>query len=121
MAEHTPKPWRYRDENVQNGYRVFRFNEFAGSFCQWDGDGEVVWENAKLIAAAPDLLESSQKVMSLLEKHGSSIVPHLMDTDENAGEELRQAIARAKSGACEAEEKPIKRSASRDGPYEGSA
>ena len=40
------------------------------------------------------LLEYSKKVMALLEKNGGSIVPHLLDTDENDGEFLRQAIAK---------------------------
>lgn len=41
------------------------------------------------------LLKHSKKVMALLEEHGGSIVPHLIDDDENAGEFLRQAIAKA--------------------------
>ncbi len=42
-----------------------------------------------------ELLEYSKKVMALLDKLGGSIVPHLLDTDENDGEFLRQAIIKA--------------------------
>jgi hypothetical protein len=35
---------------------------------------------------------SAREVMDLLEKHGPSIVPHLLDDDENAGERLRTAL-----------------------------
>lgn len=45
--------------------------------------------------AGPDLLKAAKEVIGLLEKHGGSIVPHLMDTDENAGQRLRDAIAKA--------------------------
>jgi hypothetical protein len=51
--------------------------------------------NAKLIAAAPDLLSAAKEVMDTLAKFGGSIVPHLLDTDMNAGQRLRDAIAKA--------------------------
>jgi hypothetical protein len=56
---------------------------------------EQVLANAHLISAAPDMYEAAKKVMTALEKHGGSIVPHLMDTDDNAGQELREALAKA--------------------------
>ncbi len=44
--------------------------------------------------ADADLLKHAAEVMDTLEEYGPSIVPHLMDNDNNAGEQLRQAIAR---------------------------
>lgn len=42
-----------------------------------------------------EALRLGKIVMDLLEEHGASIVPHILDSDENAGERFRQAIARA--------------------------
>jgi hypothetical protein len=61
---------------------------------------------ARLIAiehnALPSLLDEigrlhrveqhARAVMGLLEKHGPSIVPHLLDTDDNPGQRLREAM-----------------------------
>lgn len=40
-------------------------------------------------------LKLGKIVMDLLQKHGPSIVPHLLDTDENAGQRFRDALERA--------------------------
>jgi len=42
------------------------------------------------------LAKAAAEVMDMLKKHGPSVVPHLMDSDENAGERLREEIAKAK-------------------------
>ena len=44
-----------------------------------------------------DLLAAAEAVMADLEEYGSSIVPHLIDTDENDGQRLRDAIAAVKA------------------------
>ena len=46
-----------------------------------------------------ELLRHAEAVMKQLEEHGGAIVPHLLDTDDNPGEFLRQAIYKAKTGA----------------------
>lgn len=51
--------------------------------------------NAAVIAGALEGLAAAKEVMSLLRDHGPAIVPHLMDSDQNAGQRLRDAIARA--------------------------
>ncbi len=43
------------------------------------------------------LLASAKEVMDLLEEYGPSIVPHLMDSDQNAGQRLRDAITAAEA------------------------
>ena len=34
----------------------------------------------------------AKEVMELLERHGEQVVPHLLDSDDNAGQFLREAI-----------------------------
>jgi len=53
---------------------------------------EPLGSMASVPSVAIDIALKAKKVMDLLEKHGSGIVPHLLDTDENAGQELRDAI-----------------------------
>ncbi len=44
-------------------------------------------------AHAKALREAATEVMAALEQHGAAIVPHLIDTDDNAGQRLREALA----------------------------
>lgn len=55
------------------------------------------------VAASPDVViglldriaaleKAAGEVMRLLEQYGPSIVPHLIDTDENAGQRLRDLL-----------------------------
>lgn len=53
----------------------------------------------QIIAAVGELTAAASDVMSLLRDHGPAIVPHLMDSDQNAGQRLRDAIARAEGRA----------------------
>lgn len=39
------------------------------------------------------MFEAAKEVMALLEQHGGAIWPHLSDTDDNAGQRLRNALA----------------------------
>ena len=39
-----------------------------------------------------DVFFYAKKVMDTLQEYGPSIVPHLLDTDENDGERLRNAL-----------------------------
>mgnify|MGYP001607469516 FL=1 len=52
-----------------------------------------VYESLK--ARNAGLLSAAKEVMNLLHTHGPEIVRHLMDTDENPGQRLRDAIAKA--------------------------
>lgn len=42
------------------------------------------------------LIQYGQAVMDALKQYGPSIVPHLLDNDENDGERFRQTLAKAK-------------------------
>lgn len=71
----------------------------------WRKNPEVAvraWNRARMPkpdykALAGKLAEAADEVMKKLEQHGPSIVPHLLDTDENAGERLREVITEAKT------------------------
>jgi hypothetical protein len=90
LAAATPGPWTHASDKLA-----------AGNIKAPD--------NAALIVAAvnalPELLARVKRleealrlgkiVMDMLEEHGPSIVPHLLDTDENAGQRFRDALARA--------------------------
>jgi chromosome segregation ATPase len=51
-------------------------------------------ELARVREAAQDVKWYGGMVMEMLEEHGPSIVPHLIDTDDNAGEHFRDALRR---------------------------
>lgn len=68
--------------------------------CKIDWSGPQILEHMEIVkcplcTAAPMLLEYSEKVLSKLKKYGPSIVPHLMDSDDNDGQFLREAITAA--------------------------
>jgi hypothetical protein len=44
------------------------------------------------LSQARKVEEAARRVSDLLTAHGASIVPHLMDTDDNPGQELRNAL-----------------------------
>ena len=57
--------------------------------------------------AAREVARNAQTVMELLDQHGAGIVGHLLDTDDNAGQRLRSALARlAALRAAGGQEKP---------------
>lgn len=64
--------------------------------AQYDGSmralTKVMAEHSEMYGVAKELAEAAASVMQHLERHGPSIVPHLMDTDENAGQRLRAAL-----------------------------
>ena len=78
MTKHTPGPWNIRAER----YRYIHVSAPLGGIAHLDTiDGEGM-ANARLIAAAPDLLAAAIKVSALS-----------IQTD--AHEELREAIHKA--------------------------
>lgn len=48
----------------------------------------------ELIRLGAEAGKAAADVMRHLEEHGPAIVPHLLDTDENAGQRLRDTIAK---------------------------
>ena len=68
-----------------------------GDAVSADDAEEGVDRPKQLLGAAnhEELLTAAKEVMELLQECGPSIVPHLLDTDQNAGQRLRSAIAKA--------------------------
>lgn len=57
-----------------------------------------------LLASHQAIVMQASAVMRMLEEHGASIVPHLIDNDDNAGQRLREALQHA--GAWEDHAEP---------------
>ena len=76
-AKHTPGEWKVSDSgedlisirNVGTGFRIARVNSLTG-------DSEIGQANARLIAAAPDLLAACEKALrSIIENTSPSMRP----------------------------------------------
>lgn len=98
-ATHTPGPWAFTaDMYGLDNMRVFGVNDATGNGianCGYDGRGECK-ANARLVAAAPDLLETLEtllegtcEALSFLDRE---TVKHLKPLIDNA----EAAIAKAK-------------------------
>ena len=90
---HTPGPWRYETDEASLNAVVYGKGRIPGQHKQfvaqvWSGTDrtlEVAIENAKLIAAAPDLLAALQHVIDI-----NALVPN-----SEADIQVRAAIAKA--------------------------
>ena len=89
-AQHTPGPWKKSSHS-----NLIKAGDLTVCVMMERDDKEIEAANVLLVETAPNLLAAASEVMSLLEKHGTSIVPHLLASDENAGQRLRDAIAKA--------------------------
>ena len=104
-SKHTPGPWRIiidDDGNPLSGrLMVAAAPELDCAIVHWDGFAQEFWEsargkkemhaNARLIAAAPDLLEALERCLNFIENTESE----MGDTLE-CGDKARAAIAKAK-------------------------
>jgi len=98
--KHTPGPWKADNHIIGDGWRVFvpRHDEAdqhdaIADVETWQSDTETE-ANARLIAAAPDLLDALKNVLDELHKHHKMNVKKdysLMVADSVA----RKAIAKA--------------------------
>jgi len=94
-TQHTPGPWHHKEGSVS----VFAPDKPRRKICDTAWQTINVTEaraNARLIAAAPDLLEALKRTVSRLESHTAEIetcdLPH---GTELALEQARTAIAKA--------------------------
>jgi hypothetical protein len=53
---------------------------------------EALPELVERVKRLEEALKLGKIVMDMLDEHGPSIVPHLLDTDENAGQRFRAAL-----------------------------
>jgi len=98
MSAHTPGPWTLdpRGGGVVRGSKVYQYARGAGQrqlalACLHDDLGPEEREaNARLIAAAPDLLEACEAVLKRLEGHSQ-----LSDAEFDA---LESAVTKARGG-----------------------
>jgi hypothetical protein len=102
-AEHTPGPWSYnRDEGGMHGH-VISTGEYV--ICELpdagDGASPHTEANARLIAAAPGLLEAAKQAMQALQREYDKYDNcQWHDPDcRDAYIALRDAVTAAKEGA----------------------
>ena len=110
-AKHTPEPWVHWSKDVEidvgNGDGPVKVHEIQGHYNEATGDGGVIGyaftePDARLIAAAPELLAELTHVLPLLD----SIAENFMTDDGGLGAvakrdaaKLRSALAKAQPGA----------------------
>lgn len=107
MSKHTPGPWfadqtgmiwrRNPAELYQNGGGVAGDKPLAAIYVGWFGEGKVgypMMDNAKLIAAAPELLEALEEVSEFVDYLKEYNVPNDFPTD--LPEKIKAAIAKAR-------------------------
>ena len=96
QTQHTPGPWVFTPEVNMAGMRYVRqAPEANGSneICRVEGWRDGIGEaNARLIAAAPELLEALQKLVRAIDRMPSNPADGLAD-------EARAAIAKATEAA----------------------
>ena len=85
MSKHTPGPWRVVEDRVPSSLEVYA-GKTAIAECWRRADVETEIANARLIAAAPDLLEALEFV-----------IRGVPDTWEGV-QKARAAIAKATGG-----------------------
>ena len=100
QAQHTPGPWTVRDN--RNNTLGIDAHEPDGSYCQparVNGNasdsvyGPVTWANARLIAAAPDLLAALKAAAAYYE-----MLERATGVTHGVLAEIRAAIAKAEGG-----------------------
>ncbi len=103
MTKHAPGPWKHNEEigaNAEKGiapYVAFHSIRDADGIClasTWTGPNEA---NARLISAAPDLLEALEALVKVAD--GNPFMP-VGQFVEHGFPGLRAAIAKATGGAA---------------------
>lgn len=96
-AKHTPGPWA-QDDSLP--HEVWAPSRRKRPVCSVEADGSaaleldsVDWANARLISAAPDLLEALEEIVAQAEPRNAETV----EIPQLTLEAVRAAIAKAKS------------------------
>ncbi len=91
-ALHTPGPWSFDGLNRLGSYRIKNEKRSLADVYGWEIDAKKEGEaNARLIAAAPDLLEALEDIQMELQVHLANNLPNLHRT-------VCAVIAKAKGG-----------------------
>jgi hypothetical protein len=97
MISHTPGPWSH-ERVLRSGPHdapflcLFAHGEVLGRAYKPDADGQSAEANARLMAAAPDLLAALKLLTKAANKHPDDCTPNLAKALEAA----RAAIAKAR-------------------------
>lgn len=93
MSKHTPGPWSVARHGYGTFYEAHAFIEHSVCGIWWP-DGNVEQEaNARLIAAAPELLEALKRLTEGMEASGG------WDGDDEDFDTAMKAIAKAEGRA----------------------
>jgi len=111
VSEHTPGPWKVSQRVERNGFGTLTFQEivvgepgrqYAQCLNLIDGDGQDhsarnkrALADARLIAAAPELLEALQDCVTVLGEMVIDLCPNGDDTAKATGDKGLAAIAKA--------------------------
>ena len=94
-TKHTPGPWDFDDLRSDGGnLEIVGGNDVCVADVDPDGSDDEVMANARLIAAAPDLLAACARWVSEAEKFASVNGFNLNDTG-TAYAQVKAAIAKA--------------------------
>ena len=99
-AKHTPGPWMFVPAGgvAWNEYPIVQ-RQSAGGFQVVDADKERATADARLIAAAPELLEALQALMIINDEGGPFGGEIYLDRVDRAWDNARAAIAKARGEA----------------------
>lgn len=98
----TPWPWTARHDDLEStihadGYRVANVHQYGGIGGDWQAMRKA---NASLIAAAPDMLASLEKMRDLLRKLQPALNVMARDVmDDIIRDQIDPAIAKARGAA----------------------
>ena len=101
MSKHTPGPWELvagRTFHTEDGTFSLSYGRESGTNVPRFRSPERLDANARLIAAAPDLLAAAEWVIGNLPVTAPTANGTLLSTWETMQRKLRLAIARAKGG-----------------------
>lgn len=95
-AQHTPGPWTHHKSDVH-----FHIESADRRICEvrYASNGDTGWTseaNAKLIAAAPQLLAAAKRALEYLTDHGLDLDGHEEEIVAGIRAELDDAITKAK-------------------------
>ena len=99
MTKHTPGPWSSNGSTItkSNGLRVRVMSPTAAAPEAWSDIVKTLHADARLIAAAPELLEACKEMLE-------AYAPHAMDTVEKFGPDaLHSAVKLAQQAIKKAE------------------
>ena len=94
MPDYTPGPWMIDLDNHMLSSCIAEVVAIANDDCDGDFSSPKEYADARLIAAAPEMLEALERIEELMD----SLAP-LRRTDLfNADQQAKAAIAKAKGG-----------------------